>query len=634
MPIVRLDPTTVNRIAAGEVVERPASVAKELIENALDAGARRIEIATAGGGRALLRVTDDGCGIPADEIALALERHATSKLDHDLMDVRTMGFRGEALPSIGSVARLTVRSRARGAATGAEVRMEAGAASPARPAPGNEGTVVEVRDLFFAVPARLKFLRTERAEGSAILDVVRRAAIASPGVRFALTGPDRRSAEWEACTDDDPVAALRRRLAQVLGEEFAADGVPIEAEREGVLLTGFAGLPAHNRGNALHQFVFVNGRPVRDKQLLGALRGAYGDLLPKGRHPVAVLFLDCPPGMVDANVHPQKAEVRFRDAGLVKGLIVGAVREALARADSRRGSARLGAEMLDAFRPGGARDAPSRRSGGSSSTRPGTRERPLAFPSAVHAPLHHDAPLQHGGLNSSATMQRPPGLGESAQAGFDHAVEPVPSVAFPPSARADDGRAATDAPLGAARAQLHECYIVAQTERGMVIVDQHAAHERLVMEELKAGLHGRRVPSQMLLMPERVALPDDDVDRLAERAGDLAALGLEIAREGEAIEVRATPSMLGEVDAAALVRDLADELAEWGEADALRDRIDAVVARIACHGSVRAGRRLRVEEMNALLRRIEATPGAEVCNHGRPTFIELALSDIERLFGR
>ena len=630
MPITRLDPTTVNRIAAGEVVERPASVVKELVENALDAGAARIEIATAGGGRTLLRVTDDGCGIPVGELPLALERHCTSKLDHDLVDVRTLGFRGEALPSIGSVARLTLRSRARGAATGAEMRMDAGEANGPTPAPGNEGTVVEVRDLFHATPARLKFLRSERAEGSAITEVVRHAALAHPNVHFAITGPDRRSSEWGANRGEGP-DALSRRIGQVLGDEFRADTVPVEAEREGVLLTGFAGLPAYNRGNASQQFLFVNGRPVRDKQLLGALRGAYGDLVPKGRHPVAVLFLDCPPGSVDVNVHPQKAEVRFRDAGLVRGLIVGAVREALAAREARRGTASLGAKLLSAFDARGSSTV-------NEFTPHGTR-----FSQDRHAPF----PTAQENLDAAHGCSEAPsraGLGEAQQAPFGVGT-PSPSATLhsEPSARAeatDDSAIAH--PLGAARAQLHECFIVAQTERGMVLVDQHAAHERLTMEALKAGMEGRSVPSQMLLMPDIVSLDADRTEALAAHGVGLARMGLEIERFGEdAIAVRATPAMLGEVDTTSLVRDLADEVCDWsvdGETNdaerAMRERLDRVVATIACHGSVRAGRRMNVAEMNALLREIEATPGAEVCNHGRPTFIELDLRDLERLFGR
>ena len=604
------------------MVERPASVVKELIENAIDAGASRIEVATMGGGRLMLRVTDDGCGIAAEELLLALERHATSKLDHDLMDVRTLGFRGEALPSIGSVARLTLTSRTRDG-QGHAIRMEAGAIEGPEPAPGNLGTVVEVRDLFFATPARLKFLRSERAEGTAITDVVRHAALAHPTLRFALTGPDRRSNEWAASHDYDPVEALRRRIAQVLGEEVALDMVPVEGEREGVLLTGFTGLPTANRNTTSHQFMFVNGRPVRDKQLLGALRGAYGDLVPKGRHAAAVLFIDAPPGTVDVNVHPQKAEVRFRDPGNVRALIVGTVRDALAYSGRTRASHGLARGLAEAF----------------GRTNEDSGRAPPPTPSPGHAARPERSISDHEAISAN-------GFGEAAQSPFalpttPAAVEP-PSPRrelndrFTPSARAEPfDPSATHHPLGAARAQLHECYIVAQTDDGIVLIDQHAAHERLVFEALKASLYGRAVPAQMLLVPDIVALSEADADRLEQVADDLVSLGLEIERFGaDAIAVRATPAMLGTVDAKALLQDLVDEIGEWGTSDTLRQRIDHVAATIACHGSIRSGRRMSVPEMDALLRRIEATPGAEQCNHGRPTFVRLALKDVERLFGR
>ena len=676
--IVRLDATTVNRIAAGDVVERPASVVKELVENALDAGATRIEVATAGGGRTLLRVTDDGHGIPAAELPLALERHATSKTGHDLMDVATHGFRGEALPSIGSVARLTVRSRVTGA-DGAEIAMDAGTVGAVRAAPANPGTVVEVRDLFHAIPARLKFLRTERAEGSAVLEAVRAAALANPRVGFAVTGTDRRSSEWPARSGEGMQAALAR-VRQVLGTEFADDCVPVQHEREGVLLTGFAGLPASARANALHQFVFVNGRPVRDRQLTGALRAAYGDMVPKGRFATAVLFVDCPPGAVDVNVHPQKAEVRFRDPGNVRALVVGGVRAALDRAGTG-GSSRMAAGVLDALRggaaPGGSRrdafqgpafQAPASQATASRRSAPPVPE--PRWPATLHARL--DAPGQEGSGREEpdaafARSPAPPpeagmagGLGEARQTGFDPSPA-LPSPANPlagarvPGADAPDGPdadATMPAPdadgrpphpahhLGHARAQLHECYVVAQTHDGVVIVDQHAAHERLVMERLKRATRLRPVPAQMLLVPDVVEVGEEAAARLADHADALAPLGLEIERFGEdAIAVRATPAVLGEVNAKGLIRDLADGSAEWGEgsaegSDGLLARLDALAATIACHGSVRAGRRLTVPEMDALLREMEATPGSGTCNHGRPTFVRLSLGQLDRLFGR
>ena len=615
MPIVRLDPTTVNRIAAGEVIERPASVVKELVENALDAGATRIEVATAGGGRTLLRVVDDGGGIPTDELPLALERHATSKVGHDLLDIATHGFRGEALPSIGSVARLLIRSRVRGA-QGAGIAMEAGAVTNVAAASCNPGTVVEVRDLFHATPARLKFLRSERAEGQAVLETVRAAALAHPGVGFALTGPDRRSTDWPARAGEG-AGRLRARIAQALGEEFAADAVLVEGEREGTVLTGFAGLPSASRANGLHQFLFVNGRPVRDRQLTGALKGAYGDLVPKGRFPTAVLFLDLPPGAVDVNVHPQKAEVRFRDPGNVRALIVGAVRAALDRAMGQ-GARRGTAELLAAFR----RDRSASGAGATIATNG------AEWPARPHAPRGAGEPP---GERTFA------GLGEAPQRSFDAPVTDRPPFAADPEATTETMPGAlVDVPsLGHARAQLHECYIVAQTQDGIVLVDQHAAHERLVMERLKRATRERPVPAQMLLVPEIVAIDEDATARLAEAADDLAPLGLEIERFGaDAVAVRATPAMLGEVDAEALVRDLADEMAEWGDADPLRTRLDAVAATVACHGSVRAGRRLTVPEMDALLREMETTPGSGTCNHGRPTFVRLGLGELDRLFGR
>ena len=687
--IVRLDATTVNRIAAGEVVERPASVVKELVENALDAGATRIEVATAGGGRTLLRVTDDGHGIPAAEMPLALERHATSKTGHDLMDVATHGFRGEALPSIGSVARLTLRSRVADA-DGAEIAMDAGAVGRVRAAALNPGTVVEVRDLFHAIPARLKFLRTERAEGAAVLEAVRAAALANPRVGFAVTGTDRRSTEWPARPGEGEAAALAR-VRQVLGDEFADDCVPVRHEREGVLLTGFAGLPASARANGLHQFVFVQGRPVRDRQLAGALRAAYGDMVPKGRFATAVLFIDCPPGAVDVNVHPQKAEVRFRDAGNVRALVVGGVRAALDRAGTT-GSSRMAASVIDALR---GRGGAAGRGGPGGPPRGRTEAR---WSPSLHAPLPPrphatgDALLGEGSPASSPwggmgeasqTSFRTDGPAHGARTAFDAALSGhrVPQPMPPTPARAPDGAidgtidgtgrigattgdAMTDgdvvgAPgdaslpfdasvpadgpsLGHARAQLHECYVVAQTREGVVIVDQHAAHERLVMERLKRATRTRPVPAQMLLVPEIVEVGGDAADRLDAMAGTLAPLGLEIERFGDdALAVRATPAMLGEVDARALVRDLADASAEWdggieegAGAEGLIARLDALVATIACHGSVRAGRRLTVPEMDALLREMERVPGSGTCNHGRPTFVRLSLEQLNRLFGR
>ncbi|MBZ0163240.1 MAG: DNA mismatch repair endonuclease MutL [Notoacmeibacter sp.] len=601
MPIRQLSETMINQIAAGEVVERPASVVKELVENALDAGAKRIEVVTAGGGIGLIRVVDDGSGMAEDELPLAIARHCTSKLSDNIFDIRSLGFRGEALPSIGSVARLTIRSRPPGADAGTEIAVEGGRITGPRPAPANPGTLVEVRDLFYATPARLKFMKSERAESAAIGDVVRRTAIAFPQIRFSLAGTDRMALDFAPSGRD--AAGRLARIAQVMGREFPENAVEIDAGREGVRLTGFISIPSFNRGNAQAQFAYVNGRPVRDKMIAGAIRGAYADMLPRDRHAVAVLFVEADPALVDVNVHPAKADVRFRDPGLVRGLIVGAVRQALAATGVRASTSGAGA-MMDAFRVQGG----------------GPRSGFGGAPAGSHG---------HG-----ASPYRPleSGFGEAAQAVFEQVSWPSADVR---PAGDEAPRELLAAPLGAARAQIHENYIVAQTEDALVIVDQHAAHERLVYEALKQAIHSRPVPAQMLLIPEIVDMAEDDVERLALHAGTLARFGLGIERFGPgAVAVRETPAMLGETDAAQLVRDLADEIAEHDTADTLKDRLDRIAATMACHGSVRSGRRMRVEEMNALLRQMEATPGSGTCNHGRPTYIELKLQDIERLFGR
>ena len=600
MTIRQLSETLINQIAAGEVIERPASAAKELIENALDAGATRIEIATAGGGKTLLRVTDNGSGMAPADLEMAIRRHCTSKLDTDLLDIRTLGFRGEALPSIGSVAKLSLLSRTAEAGEGAEISVTGGKVVPVRPAAANRGTVVEVRDLFFATPARLKFLKSEKAEASAISDVVRRMAIAFPHVRFVLSGSDRTTLEFPA-TGTDRLA----RIAQVLGRDFRDNAIEIDAEREGVRLTGFAGVPTFNRGNSLNQFAFVNGRPVQDKLIWSALRAAYAETIPHGRYPVAVLAIDIDPALVDVNVHPAKSDVRFRDPGLVRGLIIGAIREALAR-EGDRASTTGASGLMRAFRP--------------ESARPAAAWTPSASP---YRPFE------------SATAS--PTAFRGQQAGFAEFAAPSArgEPAFAPSPSIREEEPPQRHPLGAARAQLHENYIVAQTEDGLVIIDQHAAHERLVFEAMREALHARPVPAQALLIPEIVDLPEDDCDRLVSHAEEFARLGLGIERFGPgAVAVRETPAMLGEMDAAGLIRQLADELAEWDTASGLKARLEYLAATMACHGSVRSGRRMRPEEMNALLRQMEATPGSGQCNHGRPTYIELKLSDIERLFGR
>jgi DNA mismatch repair protein MutL len=603
MSIKLLPETLINQIAAGEVIERPASAVKELVENAIDAGASRIEIATSGGGKSLIRVIDNGAGMAPADLELAVRRHCTSKLDRGLDDIRTLGFRGEALPSIGSVAKLSITSRTKDAESGSEIQVTGGRASEIRPKAANPGTIVEVRDLFFATPARLKFLKTEKAEAGAITEIVRRMAIAFPHIRFVISGTDRTTLELPA-TGDDRLA----RIAQVIGKDFEENSIAIDAEREGIRLTGFAGLPVFNRGNAQHQFAYVNGRPVADKLINSALRGAYAETVPSGRHPVAVLDIGLDPALVDVNVHPAKSDVRFRDPGLVRGLIVGAIRQALA-ADGDRSSTTAARSMMGAFSQG---------------FRPAPRQ-DWAAAASPSRPFAYEAP-------------REPAFAEAVQSAFGAMVQPSarPAAAAPQeAAHATPSEEAVTFPLGAARTQVHENYIIAQTEDGMVIVDQHAAHERLVFEDMRRALKDRDIPAQALLIPEIVDLPEEDCDRLMAHSADLARLGLAYERFGPgAILIRETPAMLGEVDAVGMVRELADEIAEWDTSSTLGAKLEHVAATMACHGSVRSGRRLRVEEMNALLRQMEATPGSGQCNHGRPTYIKLKLSDIERLFGR
>ncbi|RWX77139.1 DNA mismatch repair endonuclease MutL [Neorhizobium lilium] len=604
MSVKQLPETLINQIAAGEVIERPASAAKELIENAIDAGATRIEIATAGGGKSLIRITDNGAGMTPADLELAIRRHCTSKISETLDDIRTLGFRGEALPSIGSVAKLTITSRRQGETEGAQVAVMGGNASSVRPAPANTGTVVEVRDIFFATPARLKFLKTERAEAGAITEVVKRMAIAFPEIRFVLSGSDRSTLDFPAAAGD-PLT----RMAQVLGPEFPDNAIEIDALREDVALSGHVGVPTFHRGNSAHQFAFVNGRPVQDKLILSAIRGAYAERVPSGRYPVAVLSITLDPALVDVNVHPAKADVRFRDPGLVRGLIVGAIREALHREGDRAATTGTSG-LMRAFRPGFS--APPAQAA--------AHRTPWAATSSPSRPLH---------------SQPASDFAESQQQDFDVMAVPTARAESVSDARPQAQEEISRYRLGAARAQLHENYIVAQTGDGLVIVDQHAAHERLVYEAMRKALEADRLPSQVLLIPEIVDLPEEDCDRLMTHAKELDRLGLAVERFGPgAVAVRETPAMLGEVDAAALVRDLADEVSEWNTAGGLRGKLEYVAATMACHGSVRSGRRLRPEEMNALLREMEATPGSGTCNHGRPTYIELKLSDIERLFGR
>jgi DNA mismatch repair protein MutL len=608
MTIRRLPPELINRIAAGEVVERPASVVKELMENALDAGAMRIEVQADGGGLARMLVADDGRGLAHDELPLAIERHATSKLapgadgEYDLLRIATLGFRGEALPSIGSVARLSIASRARGHAAAYRIVVDAGAPGEVAPSAFDQahGARVEVRDLFHATPARLKFMKSERAEAMAIAEAVKRQAMADESVAFALDLDGRRALRLAAETAG-PEGRLAR-LAAVLGREFADNALSIDLEREGVRLTGYAGLPTYNRGSAAHQYLFVNGRAVRDRLLHGALRAAYADFLARDRHPAAALYLTLDPTLVDVNVHPTKAEVRFRDSALVRGLIIGALRHALAGA-GHRASTTVSSSALGSFR------AEPAAAGFSAWTAAG-----WPAPSGRLPGL--------GGVSArSEVWPSPP-----SRPDFD---TPAPSAAL----RVEEPE--PDYPLGAARAQVHGTYIVAQTRDGVVIVDQHAAHERLVYERMKAQMAQGGVARQTLLLPEVVELDPAEAERVCARAEELADLGLAVEPFGPgAVLVRETPALLGETDVAALVRDIADDLAENGAPLALGERLAEVCSTMACHGSVRAGRQLTGPEMDALLREMEATPHSGQCNHGRPTYVELKLADIERLFGR
>jgi DNA mismatch repair protein MutL len=605
MPIRVLPPNLVNRIAAGEVIERPASAVKELAENAIDAGARNIEVTLRDGGRGLIAVTDDGAGMMAEELSLAVERHATSKLpDDDLVNIASLGFRGEALPSIGAVGRLTITSRKAGADGAWRIAVDAGVKGAPEPAALSAGTRVELRDLFYATPARLKFLKAARTELDHAADILNRLAMAYPEIAFALFDDARPVLRHGAAGDllQDAAAARLARLAQVMGRDFADNALAIDTVRDSVRLSGFIGLPTLNRATSSHQYLFVNGRPVRDRLLQGAVRGAYQDFLARDRHPLVALFLELPAAEVDVNVHPAKAEVRFRDPGLVRGLIVGAAKHALAAA-GHRASTTVSLAALGSFRSGDPAGSPGWRP-------PASLPRGLAErAAAAYAPF--DLPAVDPRNMELAALQAP---------------------SAPPAGEADGSR---PFPLGAARAQLHETYIIAQTADGLVIVDQHAAHERLVYERMKAALARGGIARQALLIPAVVELDEAAAARVLARKDELAELGLVIDAFGPgAVVVREVPALLGVTNAEELVRDLADELAAFGQALGLKERLEEICGTMACHGSVRAGRRLTAAEMDALLREMEATPHSGQCNHGRPTYVELKLADIERLFGR
>ena len=590
-PIIRqLNETAINQIAAGEVVERPASAIKELVENAIDAGASRIEVEYADGGKSLIQVTDNGCGIMADDLPLAMSRHATSKIDgSDLLNIQSFGFRGEALPSLGAVGKLTLTSRT-AVSTGAELQVNGGKFSSVRPVAMQPGTRATLRDLFYATPARLKFLRSDRAEAQAIADVVKRLAMAEPTIAFSLrdTGTGRMVFQVQS-EQGDMFSALRGRLGQLMGRDFVVNAIAVDAEREDITLTGFAALPTYSRGAAVAQFIFVNGRPVRDKLLLGAVRGAYVDFLSRARHPAVALFVECDPSRVDVNVHPAKSEVRFREPATVRGLIVSGLRHALAEV-GHRASTTVSDAALGAF-----------------------TAQPQVQPRVYQMDRPRNAP------------------------GYSGLAEPETMFDGQPSARIEEvpQLEAQHRPLGAARAQLHENYILSQTYEGLVIVDAHAAHERLVYEKLKAQMVEEGVRGQALLIPEVINLSDGDMALLLEQAETLTQLGLCIEPFGRgAVVVQSVPAILGHVDVNRLVLDIVDELSDGGSSQSLQSRLDAILSRVACHGSVRTGRRMQADEMNALLREMEATPHSGQCNHGRPTYVSLAMADIEKLFGR
>jgi DNA mismatch repair protein MutL len=603
MAIRELPLNLVNRIAAGEVVERPASVVKELIENAIDAGASRIEVVATSGGLGVIRVSDDGVGMDASDLALSVERHATSKLgDDDLSHILTLGFRGEALPSIGAVARLSIQSRMRGASEAFEIAVDASKKWALKPAALARGTRVEVRDLFYSTPARLKFMRSGRAESAAITDIVKRLALAKPEIAFILANDERTTLRLDPCPPGLIDHGLAR-LGRILGEDFVNDALPVRASRGEIMIEGFAGLPTLHRPNAAQLYLVVNGRPVRDKLLAGTVRAAYGDLLPQGRYPMLALFLTLPPSEVDVNVHPAKTELRFRDPNAIRSLLIGALRDALAKA-GHRATASLSQAALDRM------------------------ARPQASVTA-EPPHFFDQGRRHNG-----DPHRSFGFGERAQAPLPPLAEPSGDTRGMPTGDQEQ----TAYPLGAARAQVQDTFIIAETGDALVIVDQHAAHERLVYERLKRSFANGGIARQMLLIPEVVELDSEAAGSLLAAAGELERLGLVIEPFGtSAIVVREVPSLLGNFPVKDLLKDLADELAEHESeegAKLIADRLDHVLSTMACHGSLRAGRRLTPEEMNALLRDMEKTPFTGQCNHGRPTYIELKLADIEKLFSR
>lgn len=590
--IRRLPETLINQIAAGEVIERPAAAVKELVENAIDAGSSRIEVFIREGGASLMTVSDDGVGMTEEELNLAVERHATSKLpDDNLVHISSLGFRGEALPSIGAVSRLTLTSRPRNnkKSDAATITVDAGRKSPVTPAAHPVGTKVEIRDLFYATPARLKFLKSPRTEAQNVRDVIEHLAMAYPDIYFKLTHDDKTVLEL-------PATGSLERLRQLMGREFSENALRIDAERDGIRLTGYAGLPTLNRGTNQYQYFFVNGRPVKDRLIIGAIRGAYMDFLAHGRHPMLCLFLSIPPDLVDVNVHPAKAEVRFQDSGLIRGMIVGSLKHALAES-GHRASTTVAEQTLQSFQ----------------------------VPASQSPAIPWDGEYRQ----TQPSYKNLKGMAGAPYIG-SYYFETQPA-----SREQEAIIEQTDFPLGAACAQVHETYIVAQTKDGLVLVDQHAAHERLVYERMKREMASGNIPRQPLLLPEVVELDEPSVERLLARKGELEELGLSLDSFGPgAVAVQETPALLGEVNIQQLVRDLADDIVTFGQTMTLKEKLEEVCSTMACHGSVRAGRRLNQDEMNALLRQMEKTPHSGQCNHGRPTYVELKLHDIEKLFGR
>ena len=607
MTIRILPNNLVNQIAAGEVIERPASVVKELVENSIDAGATSIEVTLVDGGKSLIVVSDNGRGIDKDELPVAVERHATSKLpDDNLFNINFLGFRGEALPSISSVSRMTIVSRREGAENAWKIEVNGGEKSEIMPAAHPQGTRIEVRDLFYSAPARLKFLKTTPSETAQCVDILNRIALANPTISFYLSDENRKKVTLNACQGELFDARLKR-LADVMGREFSDNSLLINAHRENLTITGYVSLPTLNKSNSLYQYLFVNNRPVRDKLLLGAIKGAYQDVLAHNRYPMAALYFDIDPAYVDVNVHPAKAEVRFYDNALVRGLLVSAVRQALTRGDHRS------ANNLDL-------------AGFVHDNIPGFGENEVAV-LQEHKPGGGNVPAFRPLMSQPRRQTELPELERKV---FSVKVdEPCPAV----SAAGDSGEVG---PLGLAKAQFHDTYIISQTEDSIVIIDQHASHERIVMENLKASLLAEnKVATQILLIPEIVDLSLSEKTRLIEAAEELQKLGLSVEEFGStAVIVREIPALLGDCDIKALIRDLAGEMAEWGKGFSLTDKLHTICATIACHGSVRAGRRLNIDEMNRLLRDMERTEHSGQCNHGRPTYVELKLKDIEKLFER